>query len=137
MNKQTTELPRRKNLLVEKSMQLELIAIITGTFIAMMLLTLFNFTSFLSTILPNAAIVSSRERIIIFIVSTFLIIGIAAVFLLVYTHRIIGPLPRLEREIRNMVEAKKYHNLGVREKDKLKSFISTINLLIKEINEKK
>jgi hypothetical protein len=136
-DKQTEPIPRRKTLLVDKYIQLEFIAIVVITFLIMMVLTVLNFTSFLYTILPQASIVAGKDRIIIYIVSTVLIIGVAAVFVLIYSHRIIGPIPRLQREITDMVESGDYHLFVVRKKDKLKNFIESINLLIKELNERK
>jgi len=129
------KLLKRKTLLVEKRFQLEFIFTVVIIFLIAIVISLLNFTSFLSNILPQAAIISTKTRIILFLISTLIILSVAVIVTLVYSNKIIGPIPRLEKEIKEMTQTNKYHCIKVREKDRLKHFIDSINILIKKLQE--
>jgi len=56
---------------------------------------------------------------------------------LVYSNRIVGPLPRLEREIDKVLAGDHSVRLKARDKDELNTFIKKINLLLEKIEEAK
>jgi signal transduction histidine kinase len=60
----------------------------------------------------------------------FLIIRMA----LIYSNRIIGPIPRLERELDKAIAGDYSVRIKTRDNDELRSFISKINLLLEKVD---
>lgn len=53
---------------------------------------------------------------------------------LVYSNRIIGPIPRLERELDKIISGDYSIRIKTRDNDELKSFVSKINLLLEKVD---
>lgn len=63
----------------------------------------------------------------------FLILRIA----LIYSNRIIGPIPRIEKEIDKLLAGDYSLRLKVRDKDELNNFINKLNMLLDKIDKEK
>lgn len=63
------------------------------------------------------------------------IIGIV-VYTILLTHRIVGPIYRLNRELRNMIEGKYSENIALRKKDFFKETASLVEELARTLHEK-
>ncbi|MBU2567853.1 MAG: hypothetical protein KJ967_03675, partial [Elusimicrobia bacterium] len=106
-----------------KRIHLEIIKLVVIVFFIVLLVTGFNFYLFLRTVLPSAVLVQSKLRIIIFgAVSIVLMFGITALLVKWFTYNVVGPIPRLQREIKGMVATGKNNKLFVRKEDKLSEF---------------
>ncbi|OIO76356.1 MAG: hypothetical protein AUJ85_00885 [Elusimicrobia bacterium CG1_02_37_114] len=122
----------------KKRIQLELIKFTICVFFVLLFVTAVNFYSFLSTMLPSSLILQSKARIIIFgLVTTVLIFGITWMLVQWFTYRTIGPIVRLEREIKSMVDSGDYRPLTVRKGDILQGLIEHFNLLIEKLIQKR
>ncbi len=66
-------------------------------------------------------------------VSLFIILRMA----LIYSNRIIGPIPRIARELDKVLAGDYSVRLRARDKDELSSFINKINLLLEKIDKAK
>jgi len=66
-------------------------------------------------------------------VTLFIILRIV----LIYSNRIVGPVPRLEREIDKILAGDYSLRLKVRDKDELRSLIKKINMLLEEFKKDK
>jgi signal transduction histidine kinase len=53
---------------------------------------------------------------------------------LIYSNRIIGPVPRLERELDKAISGDYSVRVRTRDTDDLKSFVSKVNLLLEKID---
>ena len=60
----------------------------------------------------------------------YLIIRIA----LIYSNRIVGPLPRLERELDKVIAGDYSIRVKARDKDELNGFVNKVNLLLEKID---
>ncbi|OGS18447.1 MAG: hypothetical protein A3J83_07700 [Elusimicrobia bacterium RIFOXYA2_FULL_40_6] len=120
-----------------RRLKLELIKFTVYVAVLILLLVSINFYWFLTTILPPTMLSQSAARIAVFsVISIFLIWGITVLLVKWFTFSVLGPMPRLQREITRMAESEKYHCLTVRDKDKIGEFIEVVNLLIKKLSPK-
>ena len=55
---------------------------------------------------------------------------------LIHSNRIIGPIPRLEKELDKAIAGAYTIRVKARDKDELSSFINKINLLLEKIQER-
>ena len=118
-----------------RRIQLELIKLIIVSFVVLLVITGLHFYSFLSTMLPPGLIAQSKARISVFaLVTGALLLGTTWMLVKWFTYRLLGPIPRLQRQIKEMSETGNFKNLTTRQKDKLEDFVKTINLLIDKAN---
>ncbi|OGS27444.1 MAG: hypothetical protein A2297_04290 [Elusimicrobia bacterium RIFOXYB2_FULL_48_7] len=116
-------------------MKLELIKFTVYVALVLLVLISINFYWFLTTILPPSLLVQSAVRIAVFsAVSILLIFGITIMLVKWFTFSVVGPMPRLQREINEMVDSGKYCSLKTRDQDKIREFIDTVNLLIQKLS---
>ncbi|MDI6641362.1 MAG: hypothetical protein QME68_03515, partial [Elusimicrobiota bacterium] len=90
-----------------KRIQFELIKLVIAVFLILLVVTAINFYLFLFTILPTGIITQKENvlRMILFgIVTVILLFGITWSLVKLFTYHLVGPIPRLKREIREMVE---------------------------------
>lgn len=97
----------------------------------------FNFYIILQLGLPQTTFILVNTRIILIMLFVLFLIFCIFIALGILTyitiHRILGPIPRLEKELRRMLETGEIHSLFVRREDILKNIIDMINeLLIKK-----
>jgi len=73
-------------------------------------------------------------------VNTVLILCMPVLFFLlvyaglIYSNRLIGPIPRLEREIDRIIAGDHSIRLKTRDKDDLKQFVGKINILLEKLS---
>jgi hypothetical protein len=120
-----------------RRIHLELIKLVIISFVVLLVITGLYFYSFLSTMLPLSLIAQSKVRISVFAVVTgALLLGITWMLVKWFTYSLLGPIPRLQRQMEDMSRTGDFRPLTSRKKDKLEDFIRTINLLIDAIQKK-
>lgn len=70
------------------------------------------------------------------LINNLIIVVMIAGIGIFYSHRIAGPVYRMEQDIGRVLSGEKGVAIRLRKKDKLKSLAAKINLLIKELEEK-
>lgn len=133
---------RRKNVLTKKGLQLRL----TRHFLLLMVLfSLFvGFEVFVSIwqvvshSIPENSVALVRKqilfRMIVFAIPVACVIVASAIVL---THKIAGPLYRLEKKLQKLAKGEDVDYVQIRKKDQLKGLTSTINDLIRSLKNKK
>lgn len=130
---------RRRIYLVKKPMQFRYMALIflpLVTFLAA-LYYLIYYSVFTQMLIPEAVSVTllpamKKVNLVVFIfapVALYLLLRAA----LIYSNRIIGPIPRLERELDRAITGDYSVRLKARDNDDLKSFVDKINLLLDKV----
>ena len=120
-----------------RRIHLEIIKLVIAVFFILLIVTSFNFYLFLQTVLPPAVLAQSTLRVIIFgVISIALMFGITVSLVKWFTYSVVGPIPRLQREIKEMTDTGKIKSLSVRKRDKLSEFIETINSLLEKLTVK-
>ena len=132
---------RRKNVLTKKGLQLR----VTRNFVLLMVLfSLFvGFEVFVSiwqvvsgTIPDNSVALVRKQilfRMIVFAVPVACVIVACSIVL---THKIAGPLYRLETTLQKLAKGEDVDYIQIRKKDQLKELTSTINDLIRSLKDK-
>jgi len=67
------------------------------------------------------------------------LVVVAAILVIVYLHRVVGPVFRIERTLREVIEGKPFYPIKLRKKDSFKSLAEAINtfvLIYEEKNQK-
>jgi len=134
---------RRRRYLVKKDTQLRYMALVAIPLImALAGLYYLMYYAVLSQILIPEGVIAMllpamrRVNIVVAIslpVALFIILRIA----LIYSNRIVGPVPRLEREIDKMLAGDYSLRLKVRDKDELRSLVKKIDMLLEELKKEK
>jgi len=127
---------RRKQYLVEKKEQFKFIGIVVASFAALAVFMLLSFNSLLVTLLPSGLLAASKGRIFLFVAGALTIVIITAGVILWETHRLFGPISRMERELTSMAEKEDYHLLHVRSKDYLYGLVERMNAIISKLMNK-
>jgi len=127
---------KRRQLLIEKSAQLKFVWLVLASFLVLLIFMLWNIHALLTAIVPSGILGASAERLIIFFIGTLVIIAITAAIIIKYTHRFFGPIPRLKRELDEMAESGKYHDLRVRDGDFLYKLVESINNVLEKVSGK-
>ena len=131
---------KRHIYLVNKAMQFRYIGLVF--FPLLMLLSalyyLIYYSVFTQMLIPEAVSATllpamKKVNLVVFIFAPiFLYLLVRAA--LIYSNRIIGPVPRLERELDKAIAGDYSVRLKTRDKDELKSFVSKINKLIEKVD---
>ena len=77
----------------------------------------------------------SAAYLAIFVIVTFLIVAISIWIAVRYSHRYFGPLPRINRELAEMMDTGTYHKIKIRESDSMHRLVSDLNLVIEKMIE--
>lgn len=133
---------RRKNVLTKKGLQLR----VTRNFLLLMILfSLFvGFEVFVSIwqvvshTIPEDSVALVRKqilfRMLVFAIPVACVIVACSIVL---THKIAGPLYRLETTLQKLAKGEDVDYIQIRKKDQLKELTSTINDLIRSLKGKK
>lgn len=129
----------RRRYLVNKPFQYRYmgIAVVPLVFLLSGLYYLIYYSVFNEMLIPEAIATTllpamKRVNVVILVVipiALFIVLKMA----LVYSNRIIGPLPRIEREIDRIISGDRSIRLKVRSKDELNAFVNKINMLLDKI----
>ena len=133
---------RRHRHLVSFGLQFRyMVLIIAGMLIPMLIVAGVLFGVFWQSITQETPIPEGAHQFIVTVLAntsiTLLILVpvVCALILwaaLILSHRIAGPLIRLEKEIRGMTEKRKFSRLRIRKADELSSLAEAINTFIEE-----
>jgi len=131
---------KRHTYLVDKAMQFRYMALVFSPLVILLgaLYYLIYYAVFTQMLIPEAVSVTllpamKKVNLAVAIsapVVTFLLFRAA----LIYSNRIIGPIPRLERELDKVISGDYSVRLMARDKDELRSFVNKINQLIEKID---
>lgn len=127
---------KRRKFLVNKNVQFRYMGLIAIPLIVLLagLYYLIYYCVFNEILIPEAIATTLLPAMKKVNIVAVLVIPIILFFLLrtalIYSNRIIGPIPRLERELDKVIAGDYSIRLNVRRKDELKSFVDKINMLI-------
>lgn len=134
---------KRRRYLVNKAMQFRYIALILIPLITLLtgLYCLMYYVVLNQILIPEgvvAMLLPAMKKInIIVAISAPVILVVILRIALIYSNRIIGPLPRMEKEIDKILSGDYSLRLKVRDKDELKNFIKKVNMLLEKIKREK
>jgi methyl-accepting chemotaxis protein len=127
---------KRRKFLVNKRIQFQYMGLVAVPLIILLaaLYYLMYYSVFSQMLIPEAVaatLVPAMQKVNLVVafslpVSLFLILRIA----LIYSNRIVGPIPRLERELDRAISGDYSVRLKTRDKDELGSFIGKVNMLL-------
>jgi signal transduction histidine kinase len=99
---------------------------------------LIYYSVFKEMLIPEAVAVTllpaMRKVDLVIILSMPVILFLILRAALIYSNRIIGPVPRLERELDKAISGDYSVRVRTRDTDDLKSFVSKVNLLLEKID---
>lgn len=131
---------KRKQYLVHKPFQLRYMALVVIPLIILLaaLHYLIYYAVFNEMLVPEAIVktlLPAMRRVnITLAVSLPIIFYLILRLALIYSNRIIGPLPRLEKELDRMIEGDYSLRLKTRQNDELKFFVNKINTLLEKMD---
>lgn len=130
---------RRRKYFVNKSVQLRYMGFIAIPLVLLLagLYYLIYYAVFNEMLIPEAVastLLPAMKKVNIFL----LLAGPVIFFIifrraLIYSHRIYGPIPRIEKEIEKVLAGDYSVRIKARDNDDLKVFIDKINLLVEKI----
>lgn len=133
-----TAAERRKKFLVEKKIQLRHTFALIVSFLIVLIVAEVQMYLLLSKILPAITLEASRGYIfrygLIFMLEFFIFVLIVAAGNIIYLHRLVGPLPRMRREIEEMLKTGEIHLLRIRRKDELAELVAAFNRLLEKVS---
>ncbi len=131
---------KRHIYLVNKAMQFRYMGLVFFPLIILLagLYYLIYYSVFAQMLIPEAISVTllpamKKVNLIVFISAPILLYSLLRAAL-IYSNRIIGPIPRLEKDLDKAIAGDYSVRLKSRDKDELKSFISKINQLIEKVD---
>lgn len=134
---------RRKRYLINKPVQIGYFGL-TAWFICLGIMLVGSLTYYftlntiieqIQTSMPNFDTVETINKINLILqkklalVFVFLVI-VAAVLVILYLHRVVGPIYRIERTLKDVIEGKQFQTIKLRRKDSFKSLADTINAFV-------
>lgn len=132
---------RRKKFSVVHHLQLKYTFSLLIPFFFILLLVELQMFFVIKTLLPHVEFLIVRDTIvksiIIIMVEVLILLAVAAVGNIIYLHRIAGPIPRLIRELDDMIKTKNFHILSIRKTDELRPLIDKFNLVIEHFLKQK
>ncbi|OGW83783.1 MAG: hypothetical protein A2987_00895 [Omnitrophica bacterium RIFCSPLOWO2_01_FULL_45_10] len=133
---------KRKKYLVSKPVQFRYMGIVAVPLLVLLsgLYYLIYYSVFNEMLIPEAIAVTllpamKKVNMVVAISGPILIFAILKLAL-IHSNRIIGPIPRLEKELDKAIAGDYTIRVKARDKDELSSFINKINLLLEKIQER-
>ena len=130
---------RRKKYLVNRPVQFRYMGFVAIPLVVLLagLYYLIYYSVFNEMLIPEAVaatLLPAMKKVNVFL----LIAGPIALFIifrraLVYSNRIYGPIPRIEKEIEKVLAGDHSVRIKARDNDDLKGFIDKVNLLVEKI----
>lgn len=131
---------KRRIYLVNKAVQLRYMGLVVVPLILLLmgLYYLMYYSVFSEMLIPEAIVATllpAMKRVnIVLLVALPVTLWFVTRKALIYSNRIVGPIPRLEKEIDRALKGDDAHiRLKVRDKDELRSFINKVNLLLEKL----
>jgi len=131
---------KRHRYLVSKPVQFTFMGIVAVPliFLLMALYYLIYYSVFSQMLIPEAVAVTLLPAMksvnIVVLVTLPVILFLILRTALIYSNRIIGPIPRLERELDRALAGDYSVRIKARDKDELRTFISKINGLLEKLD---
>lgn len=125
-----------------KNLQLKFFKLIIITILIAMFFTIIGFYGTMHIVLSTADLGNFAERQLhevsfwigcLFIIVTLISIIISGILSFHLSHRIAGPIYRIDLILNEMLETGKYTEIRTRPKDELKELVETLNKFIKNI----
>ena len=133
---------KRRKYLVNKSVQFRYMGLVAVPLVALLagLYYLIYYSVFNEMLIPEAITVTllpamrkvNAVVIVAIPVMLFLILRRA----LIYSNRIVGPIPRLEREIDRALAGDYSVRIRARDKDELARFVGKVNMLLEHLEDR-
>ncbi len=131
---------RRKKFRIVHKLQLKYTFSLLVPFFIIFLLVELQMFYVIKHLLPYIEFLAVREviikSIVIIMIEVVILLFLAGLFNIIYLHRIAGPIPRIMKEIDEMVASNKYHLLNIRKTDELFPLIQKFNLILNELIKK-
>lgn len=131
---------RRRKYLVNRPVQFRYMGLVVIPLVGLLaaLYYLMYYSVFSEMLIPEAIVATllpAMKKVNIVLVAAipillFLILRIA----LIYSNRIVGPFPRLGRELDKVIAGDHSIRVKVRDKDELSGFVNKVNLLLEKID---
>lgn len=131
---------RRHKYLVNKIFQFRYMALIIVPLVILLsaIYYLIYYAVFREMLIPEAVAVTllpaMKKVDIVMAISMPIVLFLLLRMALIYSNRIIGPIPRLERELDKVLSGDYSVRIKTRDNDELKSFVSKINLLLEKVD---
>ncbi|OGS23290.1 MAG: hypothetical protein A2252_09405 [Elusimicrobia bacterium RIFOXYA2_FULL_39_19] len=128
---------RRRRILVERKVQLQYLTLIFASYLTVLILIEIQLYSFLKSILPKIQFATDHSYIlglgITIMVEMLVVVCIVGFAIAVHSQRIVGPIPRITREIDSMLKTGNYHHVQIRKKDYIFGLTEKINGLVDKV----
>ncbi len=130
---------KRKRYLVDKPVQFRYIGIVVTPLILLLaaLYYLIYYSVFREMLIPEAIVATlvpaMRKVNIVVVVGLPILLYLILRLALIYSNRIVGPIPRLEKELDKVIAGDYSIRLKTRDKDELSPFINKINLILDKV----
>ena len=134
---------KRRHYLVDKNMQFRYMAFVAVPLVLLMsgLYYLIYYSVFTQMLIPEAVVTTLLPAMkkVNFVVAIFVPIALFMLLraALIYSNRIIGPIPRLERELDKILAGDHTVRIKTRDNDELKHFVEKINMLVEKMEVKR
>jgi signal transduction histidine kinase len=131
---------KRHKYLVDKVFQFRYISMVIIPLIILLVAIyyLIYFTVFQEMLIPEAVAVTllpAMKKVNLVMAVTVPVILISLFRMaLIYSNRIIGPIPRLEKELDKALSGDYSVRIKARDNDELKTFVNKINLLLERVD---
>jgi signal transduction histidine kinase len=113
------------------------LAVVPLVMLSALLYYLIYYSVFSHMLIPEAVVatlVPAMRNVNIIIALTFPFVLYAVVRLsLIYSNRIVGPIPRLERDLDKIIAGDASIRMKVRDKDELQGFVTKVNALLEKL----
>lgn len=132
---------KRRKYLVSKPMQFRYMSLVAIPLVLLLagLYYLMYYSVFSHMLIPEAIVVTllpaMRAVNIILAVSLPVVLFLLLRIALIYSNRIIGPIPRLEKELDKFIAGDYSVRIKARDNDELREFIGKINHLLEKVDQ--
>lgn len=131
---------KRRRYLVKKGMQFRYISLVVIPLLLLLsaLYYLIYYSVFNQILIPEAlatTLLPAMKKVnIVVVVGLPILLFFILRAALVYSNRIIGPVPRLERELDKAIAGDYSVRLKARDRDELNTFVNKINILLEKVD---
>ena len=133
----------RRRYLVDRPVQFRYmgLVVIPLIFLSAALYYLIYYSVFNQMLIPEAIVMTllpaMKKVNIVTMITAPIILYLILRITLIYSNRLVGPIPRIERELDKVIAGDYSIRIKARDKDELNRFINKINLLLEKIDKSK
>ena len=131
---------KRRRYLVNKGMQFRYMSLVAIPLISLLgaLYYLMYYSVFDQMLIPEAITTTLLPAIkkvnIVVVIGLPVLLYFLLRAALIYSNRIVGPIPRLERELDKAIAGDYSIRLKARDNDELRTFVNKLNMLLEKVN---